>query len=221
MQCGVYRYDRESKTMLPRFELFLDYDIKLPEEQERDTNWALMDWADYMDPDAMTTLLEDAICNLEEEEYQEACQHALKNPYEAGMDNEDDEEGGVPNDDNEGSGSEDSNNDDNKGSDSDDSDESEDSDGRDNSSDDSDNEGSDNEDYDIQDNNNDRGETLSDREDEDAGAFYEDNSYDEGDYYDKDIEDDAEAVRGDYDEYPYGRPLDWSCIRDVSPKLGP
>ena len=28
-------------------------------------------------------------------------------------------------------------------------------------------------------------------------------------------------VGGDYDEYLYGRPLDWSCITDVSPKLGP
>ncbi|XP_065634344.1 uncharacterized protein LOC136069566 [Quercus suber] len=166
----------------------------------------------------MTTLLEDAICNLEEEEYWEACQHALKNPYEAGMDDEDDEEGGVPNDDDEGSGSEDSNSDDNKGSDSDDS---EDSDGGDNSNDDSDNEGSDSEDYDSQDNDNDSGEAPNDREDEDAGAFYEDNSYDKGDYYDEDIEDDAEAIGGDYDKYPYGRPLDWSCITNVSPKLGP
>ena len=31
----------------------------------------------------MTTLLGDAICNIEEEECWEACQHALKSPYEA------------------------------------------------------------------------------------------------------------------------------------------
>ena len=61
----------------------------------------------------------------------------------------------------------------------------------------------------------------SDGEDEDTGAFYEDNSYDEVDYYDEDREVDEEAVGGDYDEYPYGRPSNWSCIMDVSPKSGP
>jgi len=32
------RYDPESKTMVPRFELFLDCDNKLPELREKDTN---------------------------------------------------------------------------------------------------------------------------------------------------------------------------------------
>ena len=133
------------------------------------------------------------------------------------MDGKDDEEGGAPSDDDEGSGSEDSNSDDSKDIDSDDS---KDSDGGDNSSNGSDSEGSDSEDYGSQDNSNDRGEPPDDREDEDAGAFYEDNSNDKVDYYDEDIEDYEEAIGGDNDEYPYGRPSDWSCITDVSPKLG-
>lgn len=131
------------------------------------------------------------------EEYWVACQHALKDPYEVGID---DEEGEASNDDNEGSDSEDSNSDDSIDSDSDDS---EDSDGWDNDSEDNGNE-----DYGIRDSRNDRGEPLNDREYEDAGAFYEDNSYDEVDYYDEDIEDEKQAVGGDYDEYLYGRPLD-------------
>ena len=56
-----------------------------------------------MDPDAMTTLLGDAICNIEDEEYWEACQHTLKCSYELRA-NEEDEEGGIaPNDDEDGS----------------------------------------------------------------------------------------------------------------------
>ena len=48
----------------------------------------------------MTTLLGDAICNIEEEDYQEACQHALKSPYKARTS---DEEGGeAPSDEDEG-----------------------------------------------------------------------------------------------------------------------
>ena len=121
--------------------------------------------------------------------------------------------GKAPSDDDEGSDSEDSNSDDSKYSDSDNSEY------NDGGNDDS--EGSDSEDYGSRDSGNDKGESLSDGEDEDAGAFYENNSYDKVDYYDEDIEDDEEAVRGDYDEYPYGRPSNWSCIIDVSPKLGP
>ena len=208
------RYDSDSKRVLLGFELFFNCDTKLPEIKERDADWVPIVQADYMGLDGMTTLLGDDICNIEEEEYQEACQHALKNPYEARMDGEDDEEGGAPSDDNEGSGSEDSNIDDSKDIDSD---YNEDCDGGDNSSDDSDSEGSDNEDYGSRDNSNDRGEPPSDREDEDVGAFYEDNSYDEVDYYDEDIEDYEEAIGGDYDEYPYGPPSDWSCIMGFSP----
>lgn len=84
-----------------------------------------------MDPDAMTTLLGDDFFNIEEEEYWETYQHALKDPYEARMDDEDDEKGEASSDDDEGSDSRDS--------------DSEDSDSKDNDSDDS--EGSDIEDY--------------------------------------------------------------------------
>ena len=30
-----------------------------------------------------------------------------------------------------------------------------------------------------------------------------------------------EADNIDYDDYPFGQPLDWSCITDVSSKSGP
>ena len=56
-----------------------------------------------MDPDAMTTLLRDAIFNIEVEEYWEAYQHTLKNPYEVRTD-ENDGKGESPSDDNNGSG---------------------------------------------------------------------------------------------------------------------
>ena len=46
-----------------------------------------------MDLDAMTILLGDAIFNIKEEEYCEACQHALKNPYEVRTNDENDERG--------------------------------------------------------------------------------------------------------------------------------
>ena len=92
-----------------------------------------------------------------------------------------------------------------------------------------------------------RGEPPSDREDEDAELYYEEYD-DDVNYYDKDIEDDTEANRWsdanseqyrlinvledirdevekannvDYDDYPYGHPLDWSCITDVSLRSGP
>ena len=56
-----------------------------------------------MDLDAMTTLLGDPICNIEEDEYWEACQHTLKCLYELRA-NEEDEEGGIAlNDDEDGS----------------------------------------------------------------------------------------------------------------------
>ena len=35
------------------------------------------------------------------------------------------------------------------------------------------------------------------------------------------IEDDEEAIGGDYDKYPCQCLSDWSCITNVSPKLGP
>ena len=58
-----------------------------------------------MNPDAMTTLLGDVICNIEEKEYWEACQHALKSPYETRTNNENEEGGEAPSDDDEGSDS--------------------------------------------------------------------------------------------------------------------
>ena len=86
--------------MVPGFELLFDCNNKLPELKKEDTNWVLTDWVDYMDPDAMTTFLGYAICNIEEEEYWEACQHALKSPYEASTSDRE-----APSDDNEGSNS--------------------------------------------------------------------------------------------------------------------
>ena len=56
-----------------------------------------------MDPDAMTMLLGDAICNIEEEEYWKACQHPLKSPYEVRTNDEDEEGGEAPSNDDEGS----------------------------------------------------------------------------------------------------------------------
>ncbi|KAK9998068.1 hypothetical protein SO802_017671 [Lithocarpus litseifolius] len=86
-----------------------------------------------------------------------------------------------------------------------DSDDSVDSHGGENDNEDSDSKGSDSEDYGSRDNHN-------------AGAFYEDDSYDKVDCYDEALEDDEEAVGGDYNEYPYGRPSNWSCITDVKMK---
>ena len=114
------RCDLESKTMMLGFELFFDYNNKLPQLKEEGTNWVPTDWADYMDPDAMTTLLGDVIYNIEEE-YWEACQHALKNPYETRTDDKNDEGGEAPSDDGEGSNSKSDNSGGNSSSDSGDS----------------------------------------------------------------------------------------------------
>ena len=100
--------------MVPGFQLLFDCNNKVPKLKKEDTNWVPTNWADYMDPDVMTTLLGDAICNIEEEEYWEACQHALKNPYEARTDDENNEGGEAPSDDDEGSGSKDDNSGDSK-----------------------------------------------------------------------------------------------------------
>ena len=83
------------KTMVLRFELIFYCDNKFP-KLEKDTNLVPTDWADYMDPDVMTTFLGDVIFNIEEEEYWEASQHALKNSYEARIDDENDEGGRSP-----------------------------------------------------------------------------------------------------------------------------
>ena len=80
--------------MVPDFEILLDCHNNAPELKKGDTTWVPTDWADHMDPDAMTTLLGDHIYNIEEEEYWEACQHMLKNPYELKA-NDENEEGGT------------------------------------------------------------------------------------------------------------------------------
>ena len=188
----------------------------------------------------MTTLLGDAICNIEEEEYWEACQHALKSLYEAKTSDEDEEGGEAPSDSDEGSNNESDNSSDSSSSDN--------GDGEDDSN--SDSESNNSGDYDSQYSDNDQDEPPSDREDEDVGLFYKDHSDDDVDYYDKDIEDDAEAEPIDmengtereeyelenvlevveevvgadnkqYNDYLYGRPSNWSCIVDVSSRLGP
>ena len=126
--------------MVPRFELFFDCNNKLPELRKEDTNWVPTDWVDYMDLDVMTTLLGDAICNIEEEEYWEACQHALKSPYEARTNDEDEEGGEAPSDDDEGSDSKSDSSSDSSSSDSGDS--------EDNNNNDSDSDSNSSEDYD-------------------------------------------------------------------------
>ena len=55
------RCDLELETMVPGFELFLDWDNKLLELNEENTNWVLNDQAYYMDPDAMIILLGDTV----------------------------------------------------------------------------------------------------------------------------------------------------------------
>ena len=121
--------------MVLGFELVFNCNNKLPELKKEDTNWA-----DYMDPDVMTTLLGDAICNIEEEEYWEACQHALKNPYEVRTSDEDEVRGEATSDDDEGSNS--------KSDSSSDSSSSDDGDGEDDSN--SDSKSNNSEDYDSQ-----------------------------------------------------------------------
>ena len=234
------RFDPKSRTMVRGFKLLFDCNNKLLELKKEDINWVPIDWADYMNPNAMTTLLGDAIYNIEEEEYWKACQHALKSPYEARTNDEDEEGGEAPSDSDKGSNSK---------SGSSDSSNSDDGDGKDDSN--SDSESNKSEDYDSQYSGNDWGEPPSDREDEDVGPFYEDHSDDDVDYYDGDIEDDAksepidaendakseeyelenvlkavgekvkEADNIDYNDYPYGHPSNWSCITDVSLRSGP
>ncbi|KAK9991390.1 hypothetical protein SO802_026375, partial [Lithocarpus litseifolius] len=169
--------------MVLGFELLFDCNIKLLELKKDDTNWVSTDWADYMDLDAVTMLLGDAICNIEEEEYWVACQHALKSPYEARTSYEDKEGGKAPSDSDEGSNS--------KSYSSSDSNNSDDGDSKYHSNNDSESDNS--EGNDSQYSGNDWGEPPSDREDEDVGPFYEDHFDDDVDYYDKDVEDDAKA----------------------------
>ena len=168
------RFDPESRTMMPGFELLFDCNNKVSELKKEDTNWVPTDWADYMDPNAMTTLLGDAICNIEEEEYWEACQHALKIPYEARTSDEDEERGEALSDDDESN--------DSKSDSSSDSSNSNNRDSEDDSNNDS--ESNNSEDYGSQYSSNDWGESQSDREDKDVGPFYKDHFNDDMDYYD-------------------------------------
>ena len=85
--------------MVPGFKILLDFHNKVPELKKEDITWVPTDWADHMDPDAMTILLGDPICNIEEEEYYEAYQHALKSPYELRANQEGEEGGAAPSDD--------------------------------------------------------------------------------------------------------------------------
>ena len=55
--------------MMLRFKLLLDCNNKIQELKNEDTNWVPIDWANYMDLDAMTTLLGDVLCNIGEEDY--------------------------------------------------------------------------------------------------------------------------------------------------------
>ena len=172
--------------MVPGFQLLFDCNNKVPKLKKEDTNWVPTNWADYMELDAMTTLLGDAICNIkEEEEYWEACQHELKSSYEARTSDEDEEGGESPSDDDESSDSKsDSSSDSNNNS-------SNNGDSEDNSN--SDSESNNSENYDSQYSSNDWGESPSDREDRDVGPFYKDHFDDDVDYYDGDTEDDAEV----------------------------
>ena len=88
--------------MMLGFEILLDCN-KVLELRKEDTTWVPTDWTDYMDPVAMTTLLGDHICNIEKEEYWEACQHTLKSPYKQRANDGDKEGGTTPSDDEDGS----------------------------------------------------------------------------------------------------------------------
>ena len=178
------RFDPVTKTMVPGFEILLDCNNNVLEPKKEDTTQVPTDWVDYMDPNTMTTLLGDPICNIEEEEYQEACHHALKSPYELRANDEDEERGVAPSDDEDeiddkSDSSSDSNSSDN---------------GHDDNENSTDSESNTSRDYDSQYSGNDWGEPPSDREDEDVDLFYE--KYDDDvDYYDEDIKDDAKTNR--------------------------
>ena len=150
--------------MVPGFEILLDCYDKVLELKKEDTTWVPTNWANYMDPNAMTTFLGDYICNIEDEEYWEASQYALKSSYELRAHNEDEKGEATPIDDEDESddksdSSSDSNSSNNSGHDDDDSST--------NSVDSS------NRSYDSLYSGDDWGKPPSDREDEDADLFYE------------------------------------------------
>ena len=104
--------------MLPGFEILLDCKNKVPELKKEDITWVPTDWTNYMDLDAMTTLLGDAICSIKEEQYWDACQHALKSLYELRANVEEKEGGAAPSNDDEGSDAKSDSSSDNSSSDS-------------------------------------------------------------------------------------------------------
>ena len=116
-----------------------------------------------MDPDAMTTLLRDPICNIEEEEYWKAYQHTLKSPYELRANDEEEEGGTTPSDDEDGSEDKSDSNSDSSSNDSGPNDDNSNTDSDDNS----------NKSYDSLYSGNDWGKPPSDRENEDVDLFYE------------------------------------------------
>ena len=231
------RFDPITKTMVPSFEILLDCNNKVPELKKEEITWVPTDWADHMDPDAMTTLLGDHFCNIEEDKYQKACQHTLKSPYEPRTNDEDEEGGATPSDDEDGSGDKSDSGSNNSNNDSGHDDDDRSTNSKDNNS----------RSYDSPYNGDDWGEPPSDKEDEDADLFFEEYDSDV-DYYDQDIEDDAETNRWSttdsdqyrlinvlenakeenaqanqmfHDEYPYQHLSDQSDITNVSSRFGP
>ena len=124
-----------------------------------------------MDLDSMTTLFGDHICNIEEEEYWQACQHTLKSTYELRANDGDGEGGTTLSDDDDGSEDKSNSSSDSRSNDS-------------GHNDDDSNTNSDdnNRIYDSLYSGDDWGEPPSDREDEDADPFYKEYD-DDVDYY--------------------------------------
>ena len=223
--------------MVPGFEILLDCHNNAPELKKENTTRVPTDWADHMDPYAMTTLLGDHIYHIEEEEYWEAGQHTLKSPYELRPNDEDQEGGAALSDYEDGSEDKSDSSSDNSNNDNGHGDDDSSTNGDDNSN------GS----YDSPYSGDDWGEPPNDREDEDANLFYEEYDSDV-DYYDQDIKDDTETNRWSdtnsnqyrlinvledareenaqanqmhHKEYPYGHLSDWSDITNVSSRFGP
>ena len=158
----------------------------------------------------------------------------MKSLYELRANDEDEEGGAAPSDDEDGSHDKNDSSSDSSSSDS----------GHDDDDNNTNSKSNNSRNYDSL--YNDCGELPSDRKDEDADLFYEEYD-DDVDYYDENIEDDDKANRWsdtdsdqyrlisvledareengqandvDYDDYPYGRPSNWSYITDVSSRFG-
>ena len=145
---GIPWTNPTTKTMVPGFEILLDYHNKVLESKKEDTTWVPTYWAYYMDPKPWLHFLE--------------IQHALKSPYELRANDEDEEEGAAPNDDEDESNDKSDSSSDSCSNDSrDDDDSSTDSDDNNSKS------------YDSPYSGDDWGEPFSDREDVDPDLFYE------------------------------------------------